>query len=121
MEEFHVALTYNVEIKHQRLIAVMSSQCQLLTDSDSEDTDVTHTDVTHTDVTHQLLETGDAPASSSVQFDDRYMCLKTFTDRHTYIDLDSREWKERLMYAMPVKRLGNVESHGRNVLIGRTV
>jgi len=105
MEEFHVALTHSVKLKRQRIIAILISQFKFPNTSDEEcSSDNEH--LAQEDNPGSFSSSfSSSSSSSSFHCDKRFLSLKNFTDRHTYIVLGSPDWKQRLLYAMPVQRL----------------
>jgi len=95
MEEFDIALCNSIHLKRSRVIAIMSSQFHFPENNEEH--------LSRTEKQTELLlehQFSDRSASSR----ERFLSLENFISRHTYIDCDSGDWKQQLLYAMPAKR-----------------
>ena len=91
LEEFNMAQTRNVQLKHRRLIVLKHDEFSI-------DAVVSH------EQSSQLRTLQEDAASVNLNL----VALRDFVARHTYISLDEKSWKDKLLYTMPIHRLGDI-------------
>jgi hypothetical protein len=97
LQEFSIAQNHNVEIKRERLIILMNP-----VEFDSR-------------IVEEVNIINDVEKSESLRSSNNSLImLKEFISNHTYIDLNSADWKDRLLYAMPINKLGINTPPGQN-------
>ena len=104
LDEFSIAQSHNVEKKRRRLVIVKYEEFDIdaMIDAElKEDDQLNEGD--HIDYNTQLLAAGSEESSGK---HNSASVLGDFVKRHTYIDLSADSWKDQLLYAMPINRLG---------------
>ena len=99
LDEFSIAQSHNVERKCRRLVIMKHEEFDIDTGIDNE-----HKEDDQVNITAQLLPAGESAESSGPL--DRASVLRDFVARHTYINLSADSWRDQLLYAMPIDRLG---------------
>jgi len=97
IEEFDVALSRSIQLRRRRVIAIMSGQFHFPAKAEEC---LSETEQTEEGIV--LLDNASSNRSASSR--ERFRSLESFLSRHTYIDCESGDWKQQLLYAMPVKR-----------------
>jgi len=98
MEEFDIALCNSIQLKRRRVIAIMSGQFHF------PENDEECLNGTEEQMEERILLSGQQFSDQSASSRERFLSLKNFISRHTYVDCESEDWKEQLLYGMPVKR-----------------
>ena len=95
LEEFVLARTQNVILRRQRLIIVMLESTDFLSEMRGES-------IPDDNMTAMVP----VPVAPPLPLNIKTTMLKDFIANHTYIDWRSDTWKDQLLYAMPISRLG---------------
>jgi len=100
LEEFDISLNRNVVLKRRRIIAMMLNNFTF-------PADVSEQQASESDDVKLLSDYDSLSRSDDSQPTTRStLRLSDFVKRHTYIDCNTTTWKQQLLYAMPVKRIG---------------
>ena len=104
LDEFSIAQSYNVENKRRRLVIMKNEVFDVDVMVDEEPTECDQLrEVDQMDSTAPLLAAGSEESSGKPN---RASVLGDFVKRHTYINLSADSWRDQLLYAMPINRLG---------------
>ena len=126
LDEFHIAYSHNAEMKKHRLIIVKHEEFDVGTYVDtvytSDDEEQNWGRVAREETQPLLRDSaGEAlgsctTCSGSTASGSRFhkaLALKDFVTRHTFINLSVKDsWRDQLLYAMPINRLGQVAPRG---------
>ena len=113
LDEFNIAQTRNVELKKRRLIIMKYEDFDI--DAEMDAVTINEEDQNHDErrgglETQQLvrLNASTQQNEGGAQLDEA-LVLRDFVTRHTFINLSVADsWRDQLLYAMPINRLGQV-------------
>ena len=111
LDEFNIAQTRNVELKKRRLIIVKYEEFDIGAEMDAgrtnEGEEAESTAKWPSDETQQLIPSTLQQQSEDSASSDKALVLRDFVTRHTFINLSVADsWRDQLLYAMPINRLG---------------
>ena len=114
LDEFNIAQTRNVELKKRRLIIVKYEEFDIGAQMDAgrtnEGEEQNQSESSGDLETQQLIPlNASTPQSEGGAQLDKALVLRDFVTRHTFINLSAADsWRDQLLYAMPINRLGQV-------------